>query len=906
MRPSIVDSDILSESCDSPYRISLTAMLDGEGPDGDWWFVVVLDGQIVLEGKWQNGLLLENEYISTDFSDPITAAKLADKPLVLLLRILTAKAAKDTDPLINPDNRAGGNVDLLPLILGLKRLQARVKLVDILTGEEKNCDVHVNINSNADNISYTPLLLTMLNANCLPITKEGTVYLCALGVNGLSEPVGVHFGIALSTSDTRRITWASISAIGYAALSNYSIPNEDKYIPNDFDLNTDESCIVVYWNVCKRVLISNDILQDRLVKPFFIEIAGVPKAGKIDVRGRYMGFVEAGVLLEPGEQSVTTCAKLLYFSETELSDYATPLLDLPVASGKIVVRDTNILMDDAGHTAYVTIKFDLLEPLVSKMKTSMLYNMIDILRPEGVTVITDELDLKESPEDKTIDVRKIKKECGALFVHSELSSLACSDSIVMNQSIKRLAANRLLMRIKAMLKQFPPGKCANIDFQDIVTSQHSAARRAVNASFAPQAPPILPPFYLSAARSRLAGDMQTANVSTETSINIAPNHPKSWLVKALRSLEKRNDIEAREFLVQGVTIHPNNKYLLWALGAQESEIPERRVRANALFLLSIKRNLDSISNIIGWSAIHTIQHYSHNTYSAFIAAKKMRKWYELFKDWRSFLDKWKRISGEEEFLWDPTLVDVNNPFIITSAFFLCLRAYRFSEMLLNCYSNGCATRGARFNIIDKIGPDVFYIRAASLLLRHMTDKALEQTWKGIDHCGPSTMMLQMRATCLLYAGGWDGKCETALKESERAAAKPCPMLLLRAALGAIETNPKIALQRAARAHKIAPCAQSALVISRIYFKLNEDDLSERWAAAAVKLEPNFSDGWAFLASLAIRAKKIDKARSLMRTAYQVGHVSKDIEEILEDFMDIYPVESLPQSIMKDICFCDFL
>lgn len=894
----------------TPRCVSLSLILEGNPPGpGDWPFLAFFNGQIVLEGKWQNGLNLETEALPLDLKDFYFQQLVAEQPLIFILRTIGGKGAKDPDPLLNIDNRAGATVDLLPLVLGEEEIKVRVPLVMLATGERTDCIVEAYAKSSGvcEN-NRVPLTLTMLSAHCLPYAREGTVYLAAIGLNDILDRVACNFGMSLSTHNATKVVWASASNAGQGANTLYNVPYKDRFIPQDFEPQDRVDCNSVYWNAMRRVLVDPVVLRDRLSSPFLIEIAGVPRMGKIDIRGRYMGMVDAGVLLESGQYGVITCTKLLFYNELDLPENVGALLELPPTSAKVSARETDLITDDFGHSAYIAIRFDVTEPLVAKSKISWLYETLGFQPPQDLTVPVDGLDIEQPPEDPSIiDVRRIRKEGGALAVHKELSGLACRGAVPMNQGIKRTAANRLLMRVRTMLKQFPPGDCSNIEWQDTVTAQHAASRRAVTASFAPQPPQPRPTSRVAAARCRLAGDNRIAEMHIENNLKVGVSQPRPLLSKALRCLEENNEMDARTYLLQALDIHTRNRFLLWAFGALEfNKGPEGYESASAAFRIAIKGDYsDGTTNAIGWAALHALYHSHGNMFAAFVSAKKMRKAYELPREWKKFLSRWVEISGEEESFWIPSIIAFDNPILIAAAFFLCLRCYAFSERLLKCYESKCATRGSRFGIKTVIGPDLYYVRAAACLIRRELGKALVITDEGVHRFGPSPMMSQMRATCIMCAHGWDGECEKALSETERAGGETSPSLLLKAALSGFKIDPEAALQRAARAHKIAPSAYSALTIGRIYAKIGEESLAERWASAAVRTEPMLADGWAFLALLAMYQRNVHKARTLLRTAKQVGPLSPDIDEEVKKVMDIIQVESLPDSLVKNVCFCDY-
>ncbi|CAK1552598.1 unnamed protein product [Leptosia nina] len=867
---SITDKSSVYGEFDSiyltPRETSVSLTLQGETPGpGDWLFLVVFDGQIILEVKWINEVVHFIQALPLDLKKPNDQSLLASCPLTFLLRAVGGKGVKDPDPLMHIDNRIGGNVDLFPLVLGEEKIMVKTLLYVISTGEITTCSVTVHAETNGiiEN-NRVPLIMTMISAHCLPVAREGTVYLSAIGLNDVHNPPAVNFGMSLSSSSAKKVVWSSISNAAYAANTHFNVPKEDKYIPEDCDPKNGEACTCVYWNSMKRVLVDPIALRERLENgSFLIEIAGVPKQGKIDVRGRYMTFVDVGVLLEPGQYGVTTCANLAYFSENDLPEHVGPLLELPPTSAKISVRESDMVTDDFGHTAYIVVRFDLSECLVPKRKIATLYETLGFPVPEGPTGPVDELRAEPAVEDPTIDVKKIRKEGGALAVHKELCGLSCKGTIQMNQSIKRTAANRLLYRTRSMLKQFSPGDCSNIYLQDTITAQHVACRRAVTSSFAPQPPLPRPTSRVAAARSRIACDTRIANEHVEKNLKALQKHPRPLLC-------------------------------------------DHTEEAHAALRIAAKGDVsDGVTNAISWAALHAFYHYNKNGYAAFIAAKKMRKAYELPREWKKFLQRWVETSGEEEALWLPNVIDISNPLLIASAFFLCLRCYRFSEMLLQCAQKGCAVRGSRLNLKTVIKEDSYYVQAAAFLLKRKVDNALEVTENGIKKFGPSSMMSQMRATCLMYARGWDGDCEDSLAEADRAGAEIPPSLLLRAALGGIKTDPEAALQRAARAHKLAPSAYSALAIGRIYMNIGKESLAERWVAAAVNTEPLLADGWAVLALLAMKERNLDKARTMLRTAKQAGPVSPDIKDDVKKAMKIVRLEGLPEMLVKDLCLCEY-
>ncbi|XP_045445814.1 uncharacterized protein LOC123653880 [Melitaea cinxia] len=890
-----------------PCSISLSVLLEGEtfGP-GDWTFLIIFNGQILNETKWHDKLKLYLETLPLDLKLSFHQSLIADQPLIFLIRTVGGKGAKDPDPLLNIDNRAGASVDLLPLLLGEEKVLVKVPLINIISGLNTDCVINVfaKISGEVKN-TKTPLIISMISAHCLPSAREGTVYLSAIALNGIDDHISASFGMSLSNHNASKIVWASASNGGLVANTAFNIPSDDIYIPEDMKPNNTDACNCVYWNSMKRFLIDLQKLRERLHTPFLFEIAGVPKVGKIDVRGRYMAFVDLGVLLEPGQIGVTVCARLLYYNEASLPDGVGGLLELPPTSAKISARDTDLITDEYGHESYVLIRFDLFDPVNAKAKITTLFEVIGFPPPKGSPIPVSEFRSEVIPEDSVIDARLIRKEGGALNVHKELNTLTCKGTVQMNQTIKRTAANRLLIRVRSVLKQFSPGKCSNLEFQDIITAQHAASRRAVTSSFAPQLPPPVPSSRIASARSRLAGDKRIANEHIDKNLKAAPNHPRPLLSKALRCLEESNEMEARNYLLEAISAQSRNRYLLWIFGGTSYRDEYGEISA-ASFKLAVKGDpSDGTKGAIGWAALHSLYHYHKNSCTAFVAARKMRKSCELPIEWKKFFKRWVETSGEEETFWIPSIVDSNNPMLIASAFFLCLRCYSFSERLLTCIENGCVTRGSRFSLKTKVTVDIFYLRAASLILQGKLDKALEFTELGIKKFGPSAMMSQMHATCLTCLRGWDGDCENAFNETDRAGAEPSPWLLLQAAIGGLKNNPLSALQRAARAHKVAPSAHSALIISRVYATLGEESLAERWAAAAVKLEPLLADAWAFLAIIALYDRNIDKARTMLRTAKQAGPVSLDIEEELKKVMKIVRVNWPPDLIVNDICFCEY-
>lgn len=911
-RSAVTSGVVFDEALGTPRypQLSITMQGDAPGP-GEWNFMTFFNDRFIVEAKWNNGATLEVDELPMNLKEPEVQQIFVDKPVIFILRIPGTKSSKEPDPLMHLDNRAGANVDMSPLVLGEEEIFVEVPLLMVPNGEMSTCKVvfHATCTETLS-ITQVPLMITLVSAHCLPVTKDGTVYVGALSLDNIVEPVAVNFGLSLSTPTAEKIVWATASTGALIGNTLIYVPEEDKHIPQDFEPQDTPKCISVYWNAMKRVLVDPIALQERLSVPFLFEIAGVPKTGKTDVRGRYMGLVDAGVLLEPGQFGVTTCVNLNFYSEAKLPENVNPVLELPPSSAKASARDTEaVLVDEYGHKAYAVIRFDVIESLVAKSKIGYLFETIGFPPPEGGTCSPMvELHIEAAPDDPMIDVTRIRVEGGALAVHKELSSLACRGLVPMNQSIKRTAANRLLMRVRSMLKQFPPGDCSYIEWQDTVTGQHAASRRAVTASFAPQPPALRPSSRTAPSRCRTAGDTKIAKTHIEHNLKFAPNHPWPLLSKALLSLEFREDRDAANYILRALSNQTRNKFLLWVYGAQEFDKGEESIDiAKAAFRIAVKGDYsDGTSNAIGWAALHTVHHYDNCHYAAFVAAKKMRKSYELQKEWKKFLNRWTETSGQEEVFWIPSVVSSQNPMLIAAAFFLCLRCYKFSELILKCYDNGCSTRGSYRNLTSEVCADVYYLRIASLLLRRQYDRASAMTEKSIKLFGPVGMLCQMRLTCKICASGWDGACESELQNAESAGAELCPSLLLQAALGGMNIDPHAALQRAARAHKVAPGGHSALVIGRIFAKLGDRTAAERWAAAAVKVEPLLADGWAFLAIMAMYDRKVDKARTMLRTARQVGNVSEDIEDQLKKAMDISPIDALPDAMVKKLCFCNYL
>lgn len=905
-----------------PPTIKVSLMLDGNPAGaGEWKFLAVFNARVILEGAWHHGNTYKNLNLPLDLKQFNCQQLVAEKPLILLLRSASVKGgARDPDPLLNIDNRAGACVDLFPLIIGEDNVNIHTPLINITTGEIVTCSVKVYARTTEPfqpDDSKTVLTITMISGHCLPFSKEGTVYIAAIGLDGVTERVSVKFEMSLSNSNAEKYVWASASQIYQAATTSICIFNDDVFVPEGLPLKKYDNCRNYYWYATKRVLVDPEVLKERLSNALLIELAGVPKAGKIDVRGRYMGYIDAGALLEPDQTSLSTSACLLFYNESDVPKQQEDLLDLPVTSAKASGRTTattNMVFDEDGHHAFVIIRFDLLVPLEPKVKMAVLFETIGIVPPEGPSVPVDELEVEPPPENAVIDVGRIRKEGGALAVHEELSRLACMGTVPMNQGIKRTAANRLLMRVRSMLKQFPPGDCSYIEWQDTVTRQHVASRRAVTSSFAPQPPPLRPPARMAAARSRIAGDERIADTHIRWNLEHASGQPRALISKALRLLEEGNDLDANDFILRGLQSQPKNRFLLWIFGSQQynKESPASAIAAAAL-RIAVKGDYSAATaNAIGWAALHTLHHTNDNHYAAFTAAKRMRKSYELRRDWKKFYQRWVNTSGEEEMFWRPELISPDNPFLIAAAFFLCLKCFEFSESLLKCLENGCANclktaedRSCRSSGSVEPNADVYYLRAASLLQRRQFEEALKCTLKGIKMFGPLAIMSQMQAMCLICIRGWDDTCQKAVVEAESFGFELSPTILLRAAEGSFFADPKRALQWAARAHKIAPSAHSALWIGRIYDRLGEVSLAERWASAAVKTEPLLADGWAVLALLAMYERNVDKARTMLRTARQAGPLSPDIEEHIKKVMELTDIEVLPDSLVKNLCFCEY-
>ncbi|XP_013182497.1 PREDICTED: uncharacterized protein LOC106128581 [Papilio xuthus] len=888
--------------------VTFTLYLEGESPGpGDCTFLIYFDDEFLLGEKWEDGHTIDTIVLPLNIEETGTDQEIiADRPLIFLLRGSSGKPSKDQDPFLNIDNRAGGNVDLYPIALGEKEVIVKVPLLIIHSGAPSGCTVNVHVSYNGSiNNDKIPLTLTMIAAHCLPSSREGTAFLSGIGLDMIHDPISLKFGMSLSASSATKIVWGNASNAGHAADTQINVPSEDMFVPNDLIIDKSENS--VYWNAMRRVLVDSTLLQERLNSNFNVEIAGVPKGGKIEVRGRYVAVVDAGVLLQPGQFGVTVCAKLMFYSADIIPESVGTILDLPPTSARGPAHENEPVTDEYGHEAFIVIRMDLIDPIVPKAKITSLFDLIGFPPPTGLKVAEDSLKILSPPEEPPLDKRRICKESGALLVHKELSNLAYKCTLQMNKSIKRTAANRLLLRVRSMLKQFTPTECSEMDYQDTITSQHSAARRAVTSSFAPQPPKVRPSPGLAASRSRAAGDARISNEHIERNLKISPNHPRVLLSKVLRLLEQRNESDAYNYLTVALNVHSKNRYLLWTYGGiQFDKGPEAIEVATAAFRIAVKGDKsDGTTSAIGWAALHALHHYHGNEHPAFVALKKMRKCFALPVEWKRCLKRWIDSSGEEETFWIPGVIDSRNPFLIAAAFFLCLRCFKLTERILQCVEDGCYERGTQNITKEKPGPGTYYVRAASLLLRLHMDVALEVVEKGIRLFGPCAILSQIRATCLGFARGWDGKCEKALLEANNDGAEPCPGLLLRAAIGGWKTDIMASLQRAARAHKIAPSAYTALTLGRIYGKLREEKLAERWAAAAVKAEPLLSDGWAFLALLAMYKRDVDKARALFRTAKEAGPVSADIVAEIEKVKKVVKVELLPEIMAKDLCLCDY-
>lgn len=906
---------LLETSADSqtPRNLDLTLILKGTPPGpGEYYFYAYFNRVTLIAGKWSHNDIFESEMMPVlNLDDPEVQEMIANTPLVLILRFAGGKGTKELDPLAHPDNRAGASVDLFPLILGEQKTMVTAPLVSVNTGERyADCSVIVRaVSEGTKDNNLVPLMLTMISVHCLPPAKDNTFYVSAIGLNELHEPKAINFNLSLSTENAEKIVFAAVSTAGYAANTAINVHSDDKFIPDDLKCHNKKTCRSFYWNAMKRVLVDPELLYERLSSPFMIEIAGVPRTGKIDIRGRYMGIVDARVLLEPGQMSVTVCSKLVLYNENNTLDNIGPLLDLPPTSAKSA-RDVDAkITDEFDHSTYAVIRFDLTESLVPKSKLEGLYYMMGFLPPGDANVLSNDTG-SDSVQCDPVDAPTIRKEAGALAVHKELSGLACKGMIPMTQGIKRTAANRLLMRVRVMLKSFPPGECSYLDYQDTVTGQHASSRRAVTASFAPQPPPPRLPNKNAASRCRIAGDNRIADIHLETSLKV-PNHPSVLISKILRCLEERDDAEAKIYLLEALKILTTNRYLLWIFGGiQFDQGPECSDRAGAALRIAVKGDYsDGTANAIGWAALHTFHHFHGNICAAHVAAKKMRKAFSLPVDWDLIINRWTETSGEEEVYWIPEVISSDNPLLIAAAFFLCLRCFRFSEKLLNCVEQECASYGVGTEYVKtKISPDVYYLRAASLILRRSYSSAMEKIQEAVDKFGPTPKISQMRVTCLacIRKWMWDEECSKALLEAENAGSVLCSSLLFSAALSELKTDPDTALQKAARAHKKNPSGHTSLLLGRIYAALGKQWFAERWLAVAVNTEPLLADGWAMLALLAMYDRNLNKARAMLRTARQAGPVSPDIEKELKRVMEKVGLDQLPDILVANLCLCDHI
>lgn len=916
--PSTVTTDCdFYEEYETPRKVNITVMLKGQNPiPQDLLFFAYFDGEIIAEKKWQHELEIDLP-IFLNLKDTNHKTIVAENPLLFIVRALggTGKAAKDSDPLAHVDNKAGGTLDLFPLLIGENEVYNKVRLTSSETGEYFGLKVlvHAEATSQLAHIYY-PLTITMVSAHCLPILRDGTFYVGAIGLDEIIEPCAVNFGLALSHRDAKQLVWAAASTAEKMANSGFNAPDEDKFLPSDLNPEDLLECNSVYWNAVTRVLITDPaVLRERLSRPIPVEIAGVPRTGKIDIRGRYTAMLDVGVLLEPGQDSLITCGRIKNYSDVPFGENIGPLLELPPASAKTSAREregASFVVDEKGHSAYIVVKFNLMEPLIPKIRTYTQFEIIGFPIREGVrrTGHDSVLLVEPLPEDPLVDVRKIRVEAGALAVHKELSGVACRGAIPMTQGIKRTAANKLMTRVRTMLKQFSPGDCSYLDWQDTVTGQHAAARRAVTSSFAPQPPQQRMSQLNASARCRMASETRIADYHISHNLDVSPEHPGALISKALRCLEQRYDRDAKNYVLKGLGALIRNKYLLWMYGGMEYDKGKDALeRAIAAFHIASKgEHSNGTSNAIAFAALHTVNHYGNNIYAAFVAAKRMRKSYELQREWPKFLKRWIESSGEEEIYWAPSVLNSDSPMLIAAAFFLCLRCYSFSEQMLQCFENGCATRGSRLNLKTIISPDIYYLRAVSFLLRGQLDQANKTIADGTKALGPCAILAQLHTTWLSVDRGWDAECEYSLENADRAGAEVNPALLLKSAKGNLKRNPNVALQRAARAHKLAPSGHTALAIGRCFAKMGDYNLAERWFAVSVKVEPLLSDGWAMLAVLAMRQRDADKARAMLRTARQVGPLNDDVKHQVTKMMHIVRIETLSDSMLKNLCLCDYL
>ncbi|CAG9095890.1 unnamed protein product [Plutella xylostella] len=897
--------------------VTLSLDLMGESEE-EALLLVLFNDQVILETKWEDGVSLNPDVLQLDLSQPEDLCLATDTPVILILRtIVASKTPKKYEPMLHPDNKAGANIDILPIVLGQSELTINVPLVFIKTGKDTGLSLNATVKSEPaiqhDNVLVT---LTMLSAHCMPTVKEGTAYLSALALDDLVDPAAVKFGMSQTPSDEdpiNKLVWPNASALGHGAKTGYDFPDDDIFMESN--LKCSDNCNNVHWKSVKRLLIDKEALRSRLETHFVIEIAAIPRTGKMELRGRYTGLVDAAVLLQPDQYGVTTSTRLIFYMEENKLPNVGSLLEVRTPqSGKASARSKHskaetkegFVYDEQGHSAFITMRFDLSEPLVENPNFNSLFEPLDIvIADDDESKLKEELQLEPSPEDPTIDVRRIRKECGALAVHRELSELASRGPMTMNQSIKRTAANRLLSRVRTMVKQFSPEECANIEWQETVTAHHAASRQAVTASFRPQ-PPRIRQSLNGASDAAMAGKKEIAQYYIERNVKLAPNQPRPILAKAIHCLELRHDTEARDLLMQAVKAHPKNRYLLWAFAAQEFNKDEDAAqKATAALTIAVKGDYSDGPTIsIAWAALHTVHHYLKNEHAAFVAVREMRKAFELPINWKGFLKKWEESSGIKEVFYMPSSLEVDDPFVLAAAFFLSLRGYALAESLLQCYEQGCSVRGSRLGLELNLGPNIYYVRAASLLLRRHHDEALNMVNSGTLRFGPCAILSQIRLACLFAMNGWDEECETALIEAEKAGAE-CAALLMQAALAGMRSEPAVALQRAARAHKMASNAYTALTVGRVYSKLGERGLAERWAAAAVQLEPLLADGWAFLAGLALYRRDADKARAMLHTAKQAGEISPDLKEKIKTMISIVDARTLSHSLAKELCLCEW-
>ncbi|CAH1646278.1 unnamed protein product [Spodoptera littoralis] len=907
------DPTLLIESNDSlhaPRCVSLSMVLQGASHvPGEYHFLALFNGSTLVETKWQDDETIMSITMPININDPHAQTIVANSPLFLLMRITGGKTSKEPDPLIHPDNRYGASVDLFPLLLGEQRILVTSNLVSTSTGEISPYSVVVRaISPGLVDETMVPLTMTMISAHCLPTAKDGTVYISAIGLNGIHKPKAMPFNMSLSSAGAQKIVFANVSTGGPAAETAMNVHTDDIFMPSDIKIQEHKNCRHFYWNAMKRVLVDPEQLYARLSSPFTLEVAAVPRFGKVEVRGRYLASVDAKVLLEPGQTGVTICSKLKLFTETNKFESACNLLDLPASSAKASVREgEHEVLDEYGHNSYIIIRFDLAESLVQKSKLDNLYDIMGFSLPKDANIPKDHSDSDIVGVDTIVDARTISKEAGALAVHKELSALACKGVIQMNQGIKKTAANRLLMRVRAVLKNFPPGNCSYLDWQDTVTAQHAACRRAVTASFAPQPPPLRLPSNIAAARCRIAGDNRIAEIHNETNYKIIGRHPRTLITKTLRCIEEGKNEDAKNYLLEALSGQTRNRYLLWMYGGLQFDgKDEDLVIAGAALRIAVKGDYsDGTANSIGWAALHAFHHVNGNEYAAFVCAKKMRKAFSLPLEWDKILARWTETSGEEEIYWLPTVIATDNPILIAAAFFLCLRCYRFTEALLQCVESDCASSG-NYTFQCEITPDVYYLRAAAMVLERKLEAAMEIIREGINKFGPTPVMSQMRATCMARIRNWDRDCEIAIHQAENAGSELCSSLLYVASLKSFKLNPMVALQRAARAHRAAPSGHTALLIGRIYATMGKVWLAERWLAAAVNTEPLLADGWAMLAILAMYDLDLNKARVMLRTAKQVGPLSPDIDKELTKVMELVGLEKMSDFLVKNLCLCDYI